>query len=51
MQRGLSSISQQGLLGRSKCGKDTSFPGSRSCELPENTEIKYTNAKLSHCIP
>lgn len=38
MQRGLSSISQQGLLGRSKYGKDTSLPGSRSCELPENTE-------------
>jgi len=38
MLRGLSSVSQQGPLGRSKYGKDTSFLGNRSCELPENIE-------------
>lgn len=38
MLQGLSSVSQQGPLGRSKYGKDTSFLGSRSCELPVNIE-------------
>lgn len=60
MQQGLSSVNQQGPLGRSKYGKDTSFLGSRSCELPENIEQntplkystnKHSSSKLSHSIP
>lgn len=53
MQQGLFSTNQQGPSGRSRFGKDTSFPGSKSCALPECTsKIKTlfnTTPDKQHC--